>query len=375
MIYLDYASTTPMRTEAIDVYKEVATSIYGNTHSLHDVGTTAHSLVEACKEKLAELINGDKNGVFFTSGGTEANECGIRALLASAQNGKHIITTKMEHASILHTCEDLEKEGYEVTYLAVEQSGRVCLDALKSAIREDTALFIFQHVNHEMGAVQPIEEIALLAEEHGIFVHCDVVQSFGKLPIDLKRWRVHSLSASSHKIYGPKGCGLLYLHPSISVYTQKGTLDTPSIAAFTTASELAYKEMDNTRIEHTQLREQLHTLLASHHLPVTVEGDDEVLPSIVGISVHWLQGQYIMLQCNRYNIAISTGSACQVGHQHPSYSMLALGKTADEAKQFVRVSFGRHTTKEHIEAFVNVLTRTCAELCDPYEKTLSPKTV
>lgn len=375
MIYLDYAATTPMRTEAIDVYRQVATNIYGNTHSLHDVGTTAHSLIEACKEKLAELINGDKNGVFFTSGGTEANECGIRALLASAQNGKHIITTKMEHASILHTCEDLVKEGYEVTYLAVEQSGRVDLDTLKSAIREDTVLFIFQHVNHEMGAVQPIEEIALVAKEHGIFVHCDVVQSFGKLPIDLKRWHVHSLSASSHKIYGPKGCGLLYLHPSISAYTQKGTLDTPSIAAFTTASELAYKEMDTTRIKYTKLREHLHALLSYHHLPVTVEGDDEVLPSIVGISVHWLQGQYIMLQCNRYNIAISTGSACQVGHQHPSYSMLALGKTAAEAKQFVRVSFGRHTTTDHIRSFVDVLKRTFAENPNPNEKTLSPKTV
>ncbi|WP_110111473.1 IscS subfamily cysteine desulfurase [Bacillus sp. CGMCC 1.16541] len=370
MIYLDYAATTPMCKEALDVYQKVATLYYGNTNSLHDYGTEAAQLLELCKEKVAGWLNGETECVYFTSGGTESNYVAVQSLLhGSIHKGKHIVTTKLEHSSLLNLWTHLEQEGYSITYLPTDSYGLVSIHELERAIRQDTVLVAIQHVNHEIGTIQPIKAIGHLLKEKGVLFHCDCVQSFGKLPIDVKAANISSLSISSHKLYGPKGVGVLYLNPYTnwkSVYHSKsttqslrpGTVNMPGIAAFVTATEQVMKKMteEHERYQHlfSYLNQCLHGLTDFVH----VEGyHSHHLPSIVGLTFASVQGQYVMLQCNRYGLAVSTGSACQVGQQSPSSTLLSIGKTTEEAKRFVRISFGKETTDYHIDQFVMTLKK------------------
>ncbi|MBM7701381.1 IscS subfamily cysteine desulfurase [Metabacillus iocasae] len=365
MIYLDYAATTPMSKEALTVYSKVAIDHYGNTSSLHDTGTEASQLLHLCKEKLASWLNGEKDGVHFTSGGTESNYVGVQSLLqGNKQKGNHIITTKLEHSSLLNLWKRLEKEGYHITYLPSDKQGLISIDTLEQAICEDTVLVAIQHVNHEIGTIQHIEKIGRLLRDKNVLFHCDCVQSFGKIRIDVKAANISSLSISSHKVYGPKGVGALYIHPSVSWSSlfhcqstaqslRPGTVNTPGIASFITAAERAIEQMDKERERYEQLFDYTKQAIRELDDFIQLEGHStHHLPNIVGLTFANVQGQYVMLQCNRYGIAISTGSACQVGQQAPSSTLLSIGKTEEEAKRFVRISFGRDTTYHHIDEFV-----------------------
>jgi len=367
MIYLDYAATTPMRQEAIEVYTEAATSYYGNSSSLHTLGTQAENLLTLCRKKLSLLVNCREDDLFFTSGGTEANYLAIHSLLKGKNDErKHIVTTKLEHSSVLHTLQQLEKEGFSLSYVPVDQNGVVSVDDLKKTLRPDTVLVAIEHITHELGTIQPVEYIGHFLSEKEILFHCDCVQSFGKLPIDVKKLKADSISVSSHKIYGPKGVGMVYMNSSSSwkpIYHKAthekgfrpGTVNTAGIAAFTAAAECAYAEMKTTRSHYERLKSYLLENLEPLASFIEVEGlGNSHFPGIMGLTFSNIQGQYVMLQCNRHGIAISTGSACQVNQQEPLASLLAIGKSTANAKNFVRISFSQHSTFKHIDRLISV---------------------
>lgn len=366
MIYLDYAATTPMRAEAIAAYSEAAKHFYGNTSSLHDTGSKAGSLLEACRQELARLLNAESSGLFFTAGGSDSNLLALQSLLeAHRTKGKHLITTRMEHSSVRNFFKKKEQEGFEVTLLGTNEFGRISIDELEKAIRPDTILASIQHANSEIGTLQNIEEIGALLFKKGVVFHADCVQSFGKVPIDVKKAKIDSLSLSAHKIYGPKGTGAVYLNPRVKwspLYPgtthesgfKPGTLNVPGIAAFTAAAQLICEEMAAESLRLEELREHFKKELADETFEIMGPKKGR-LPNIIGMRIKGIEGQYTMLECNRRGIAISTGSACQMGLQAPSAALLAIGLKAEEAKQFVRISMGKSTTQEEIDKTVDVL--------------------
>ncbi|WP_010282030.1 IscS subfamily cysteine desulfurase [Bacillus timonensis] len=375
MIYLDNAATTPICEEALQVYTEVSRKYFGNPSSLHDIGSHAKQLLELCRKELADKINGDAEGVYFTSGGSESNHLAIRSLLdAHRDKGNHLITSSTEHSSVHNVCKQLETEGFEVTYLPCDRYGQVHLEDLQSAITDKTILVSIQFANPEIGTIQPIIEIGKFLQERNILFHTDCVQAFGKVPIDVKQANIDSLSISSHKINGPKGVGACYIRPSVMWRIQvpgtthengfrPGTVNVPGIASFITAAQVICSEMEANSRKYSGLRERLLTGLSKLKHEIIVEGHTtNQLSHIVGLSVSGAQGQYVMLECNRYGIAISTGSACQIGKQSPSKTMLAIGKSEDEAKQLIRLSFGHMTKNEDIDKVIEVLQKITSQL-------------
>ncbi|MGS7467693.1 IscS subfamily cysteine desulfurase [Bacillus paranthracis] len=366
MIYLDYAATTPMSAEALQTYTKAASQYFGNEQSLHDIGGTASSLLQVCRKTFAEMIGGKEQGIFFTSGGSESNHLAIQSLL-NAQNKKHIITTPMEHASIQSYFQSLQSKGYTITEIPVDKNGLIRLIDLEEAITEDTVLASIQHGNSEIGTVQNIAEIGALLKKYNVLFHSDCVQTFGKLPIHVFEMGIDSLSVSAHKIYGPKGVGACYINPQVR-WTQifpgtshekgfrPGTVNVPGIAAFLTAAENILKNQQEESLRFKGLRSYFLEQIRTLPLKIEVEGHStSCLPHIIGVTIKGIEGQYTMLECNRRGIAISTGSACQVGKQEPSKTMLAIGKTYEEAKQYVRFSFGQQTTKDQIDTTIHAL--------------------
>ena len=361
MIYLDFAATSPLRSEALQAYEHVSKAIYGNTSSLHDAGTTAKHILENCRMEFAKLINGEKDGIYFTGGGTESNFLAIQSLLKGNSNkGKHIITTSIEHASIYHLFKQLETEGYEVTFLPVDEWGQVSLKTLKENVREDTCLVSIQHGNSEIGTIQHLQNIGLFLKEKEIIFHSDCIQTFGKIKVDVNELHVDAISVSAHKVYGPKGVGAIYIKPSVRWEPvipggthergmRHGTVNVAGVAAFVTSAQLTCKEMDKTLLQMKRLRTLLTDLIDQKLHFIQVEGHpNNVLQNIVGLRLQGVEGQHVMLECNRKGISISTGSACQVGSTAPSRVMVSTGKSVEEAHELIRVSFGVQTTEEDI---------------------------
>lgn len=370
MIYLDYAATTPMSKVALETYNMTAERFYGNPSSLHDVGSEATNLLEMCRKQCAEFINGNEAGIYFTSGGTEANERAILSLVEGNRGkGNHLITTAVEHSSVYNVFRYLETVGFLVTYLQVDERGKVCLDTLKQSIREETMLASIHHGNAEIGAVQDIAAIGTILEQADVIFHADCVQTFGKISVDVLAMKIDSLSVSSHKIYGPKGTGFCYINPHVywennikgSTHEsgfRAGTVDVPSIVAFTQAANEMIEKMAEQGEQDALLRAYFLEKLAKEKLPVSlIGGIENGLKHIVALSFANTQGQYVMLEYNRHSIAVSTGSACQVGQHNPSRTLLSMGMSVDEAKQLIRISFGRMTTKTELEKTVEVTKR------------------
>ncbi|MED4038653.1 IscS subfamily cysteine desulfurase [Niallia taxi] len=372
MIYLDYAATCPLDSDAGKMYLEVSTDYYGNSSSLHDIGGKASDLLEGCRGEMARLLGVEKSGIYFTSGGTESNFLAITALLsANKRADKHIITTASEHSSIHGTMKRLAADGYAVTYLPLGANGIIDVQMLEACIKPETVLVSIQHVNSEIGAIQPIEKIGTILKERGIYFHSDMVQSFGKLDIAAISAKVDSLSISSHKFYGPKGVGLTYISPAIP-WTgflpgtthengfRAGTVNIAGIAAMCVAAQKAVKRLAVDYAHYQALREIVMELASSTDY-LTVFQCGNQLPSIVGMRILGMEGQWTMLECNRRGFAISTGSACQTGQQAPSKTMKALGLSDEEAKEFVRISFGRATTIDDVKAFMQTVVSVATE--------------
>ncbi|MFE4895385.1 IscS subfamily cysteine desulfurase [Peribacillus butanolivorans] len=368
MIYLDYAASTPMDNEALDVFVEASRKFFGNASSLHDIGSDAARLLDMSRQQLAEMLDIKKEGIVFTSGGSESNMIAIDTFIASKpawQN--HLIVSQTEHASIANYVSKLANNGFDVTYLRHLKDGRVDIEHLQDCISGRTCLVIVQHVNSEIGVIQPIEQISKIIREHDAFLHVDCVQSFAKLPLEEISAVCDGLAISSHKVYGPKGIGAVifpginHLKSSIPNITHEhgfraGTVNVPGIASFVTAAKKLAKTMEDERNRIFQIRQKLIRLLEEKKIDFQViEASNQQLPHILALTFSGLQGQYIMLELNQQGFAVSTGSACQIGKQNPSKTMIAIGKSEEEAHQFVRLSFGKNTAVKDIRILADCL--------------------
>jgi len=374
MIYLDYAATTPMSEEALAVYTEVARKYTGNPSSIHDYGSSAQNVVDAARSTIAGLMNAESRGLFFTGSGSEANSLAIQSLVfGNKKRGNHLITTGAEHSCIRSTMKMLQARGFEVSQVNLSDDGRVDLQHLEELIGDETILLSIHHGNSEVGTLQPVEQIGRLAAKHDILFHSDCVQTFGKIPVDVKKFKIDSLSISGHKIYGPRGIGAAYISPSVRWKSmlpgttqekgfRPGTVDTPAAAAFAVAAK---QVMDNREEEAAREREIKNYLIGKiQALPfdITLEGNvDKSLPNILGMRIHGIEGQYAMLECNRHGLAISTGSACSVGTEKASATMKALERSEQEVREFIRLSIGKDTTENQIDESVEILNKVLTE--------------
>ncbi len=366
MIYLDYAATTPMSDKAMEVYAKVAKQYFGNTSSLHDQGSSAKQIKEASAKAIANAINANTKEIHFTSGASESNFLAIQALLDGCKrDGKHIITSKIEHSSVKDVFEKLENQGYKVSWLGVNQNGQVRLKDLKNIIKDDTVLVSIQHLNSEIGTFQPIKEVGAFLQANDILFHTDAVQSFGKFDLDVNDLNIDALSISAHKIYGPKGMGAVWLNPNIEwrpffddIYQVKklksGTDNVSAMAAFATATKEAGEKMKDEYDRISNLSKAFVSGLEKLDYELVVEGSSaQRSPYILGIRFPGMEGQFFMLECNQAGLAISTGSACQVGSELPNRTMKALGRTDEEAREFVRFSFGNNVKEDDLEKIID----------------------
>jgi len=360
--YFDYAATTPMRVEAIEVYSKVARHYFGNTQSLHDQGTSAMGLLQKCKGVWGELWDVDPDSIYFTGSASEANQLAIQSLVKEKKG--RILVNPLDHASVLTVLGELQQQGYQVEWLPLLPSGQLALDKLTELVDTDVLVIICQWVNSETGIIQPLQDIVKIANTFDVPVHCDAVQGFGKYAMDSWTKELGSLVVSGHKFGGPKGCGVVWMNPKNhwqSLYEgtthqngfRAGTLDLPSIAATTEAATLAVKEQSKLLEQVTSYYQQLRSALPQNLLVVGEQAEKSSY--IMGILGFGIDGQHTMLEANRNQIAFSTGSACKIGHGEAMSALTTLGYASDEARQFVRISFGYQTTQKEVHQLVDWL--------------------
>ncbi len=369
MIYLDYAATTPMSQSAINAYCQAAEKFYGNSNSLHDIGSNSKGALDGSRKFIASVLNVSERGLRFTGSGSEANFLALYSIAeANTGNGRHLITTPVEHSSVRNVMTWLEKRGFEVTYLPVNKSGRVEISELRYHLRDDTILVSIQHVNSETGTIQPLREIGEILKDHQAVFHSDMVQSFCKLPVSPGDWGVQSCTVSAHKVHGPKGIGAAFIDPSVSWEPfipetihengfRPGTVDTPAAVAFAAAVKERVQDLSIKHSDAKRLKELLINKLEIHLGDrITPEGDpDHSSPYIAGLRLYGMEGQYAMLECSQQGLAISTGSACQVNEQKPSRTLMAMGRTEEQAMGLIRLSLDTLTTEQEIEKAVDIL--------------------
>ncbi|KHE73051.1 IscS subfamily cysteine desulfurase [Halobacillus sp. BBL2006] len=368
--YFDYAATCPIDEEALEAYMKASKEFYGNTSSLHDAGTKAAKLLEHCRTSLANLMNVKSEGIYFTSGGTESNVIGIQALL-DAHPGNHIIASAAEHSSIQHLLEKLEQEGYEISRVSLTPEGILDIKELESLIREETALVTIQHVNADIGTVQPIQRIHTLCKKWGSLFHSDCVQSFGKVDLASAAPYFDSFSISSHKVYGPKGVGAVYIRPSLSFQpllpnvihesgVRAGTVNTPGIAGFLVAADKSVASLEEHQSVIRKRKEYFMELLTEAAGELTVLGGLNEVP-ILGLCIKGMDGQWAMLEANRKGYAFSTGSACQVRSEGPPQTLLSMGFSEQNAKTFIRLSFSHLHSEEDVKGLADCLKQIMAD--------------
>lgn len=367
-IYLDYGATSPVRQEVIDTMLPFFREEYGNPGSIHDLGHLAHVAVQHARQQIATSIGaGSAREIIFTSSGTEANNLAIIGVARQRQSqGNHIITTAVEHPSVLEACRSLEQLGFSITYLPVDHTGMVSVTAVEQALTDKTILVSIMAANNEVGTLQPIAAIASLLQSRGILFHTDAVQYFGKLPCDVKTLGVDLLSLGSHKIYGPKGIGALYVKKGVRIQPllhgggqerslRPSTLNTPAIVGFGQAAELVTADINAESVRLSSLRDFFWQQL-QQITEVKLNGHPtERLPNNLNVSFTGLEGQAILLELNRHNIYVSSGSACSAGKYAPSHVLMAMGDDLDQAYQSVRFTFGRETSKAQLNEVVTAL--------------------
>ncbi|WP_239254612.1 cysteine desulfurase family protein [Listeria ilorinensis] len=361
MIYLDHAATTKISDVALETYMETARRFFGNTESLHDTGTDAACLLDMCRKKWAELLAVPKEGLIFTSGGTESNQLAIETALLHTTK-KKIVVSPLEHASIWQKLAQLKKRGYTVCVFPVSRAGEIDFAALEELLTDETALLIVQHVNSETGAVQDAERVQRLAEKKKILLHMDLVQSFGKA--DFRPNGVTSFSISSHKIYGPKGTGLLYMDPSRiwqkempDVHHENGyragTIDLPAISAFTAAACAIMEKYPAEFARIDAFKKELVQKLAPQ---IKILSKENASPYILGMILPHALGEEALLYFSKNGLQISTSSACTLRDTMPSRALLAMGYTKEEIERVIRFSFGASNHMQQIEPIRQILT-------------------
>ncbi len=361
-IYMDYSATTPMKKEVLDAMMPYFCEDYGNASSVHSFGRDAKNAINKSRETVAKALGARREEIYFTAGGTESDNWAIKGIAKSLKHkGNHIITSKVEHHAVLHTCETLEKEGFEVTYLDVDEYGMISLDDLKSAIKESTILVSIMFINNEIGTMQPVKEIGAIAKENGVLFHTDAVQAFGNTPIDVNELNIDMLAVSSHKIYGPKGIGAMYIRKGIRIGSfidggaqerkrRAGTENVPGIVGFAKAVELAVEGMDAHIEKLTTLRDRLRDGIMDKIPYAKYNGHPtQRHPGNVNICFEFIEGESLLLSLDLVGVAASSGSACTSGSLDPSHVLMAIGLTHEIAHGSLRLTIGDFTTEEDVD--------------------------
>lgn len=368
LIYLDNAATTRTAPEVVEAMLPYFTENYGNPSSVYGFAAANKDVITRQREIIGDAIGAKGNEIYFTAGGSESDNWALKATAEACESkGKHIITTKIEHHAILHTCEYLEKRGYKVTYLDVDENGIVKLDELKKAIRPDTILISVMYANNEIGSIQPIREIGEIAHEHGILFHTDAVQAFCQIPIDVNACHIDMLSASGHKLNGPKGIGFLYIRTGVKIRSfvhggaqerkrRAGTENVPGIVGLGKAVERAVSSLEERTGKERELRDYLIRRIENEIPYCRLNGDREKrLPNNVNFSFQFVEGESLLIMLDMKGICASSGSACTSGSLDPSHVLLAIGLPHEIAHGSLRMTLGEETTKEDLDYVVDSL--------------------
>ncbi|WP_461812839.1 cysteine desulfurase NifS [Faecalimonas sp.] len=367
-IYLDNAATTKTAPEVVEAMVPYFTENYGNPSSVYSFAAKNKNVITKQREIIANLLGAEANEIYFTAGGSEADNWALKATMeAYKDKGNHIITTKIEHHAVLHTAEYLEKQGFEVTYLDVDENGIVKVDELKKAIRPTTVLISVMFANNEIGTIQPIKEIGEIAKENGILFHTDAVQAFGQIPINVDECHIDMLSASGHKLNGPKGIGFLYIRKGVKIRSfihggaqerkrRAGTENVPGIVGFGTAVKRAAKTMKERTDKEIELRNYMIERISSEIPYAKLNGDAKKrLPNNVNFSFRFIEGESLLIMLDMKGICASSGSACTSGSLDPSHVLLAIGLPHEIAHGSVRMTLSEETTKDDIDYVVDNL--------------------
>ena len=370
MIYLDNAATTKVNKKVLESMMPYFSEIYCNPSAAYSFATKGRIAIEEARNYAAKLIGASDMEIYFTSGGSESDNWAIKAVAESfSDKGKHIITTKIEHHAVLHTCEYLERHGFDITYLNVDSDGKVRLDELKKSIREDTILISVMTANNEIGTIQPVAEIGKIAHEKGILFHTDAVQAYGHIPINVDEMNIDLLSASGHKFNGPKGVGIMYIRKGVKIRSfihggsqergrRAGTYNVPEIAGLGTAAKLAMENMAKRAEKEKELRDYFIDRISAE-IPYTVLNGhrEDRLPNNINFCFRFVEGESVLIMLDQAGICASSGSACTSGAIDPSHVLRAIGLSDEMAHESLRLTLSYENTKEEIDTVVGELKR------------------
>ena len=361
-IYLDNAATTKTSKEVVDAMLPYFTEDYGNPSSIYEIGQRSKEAITKAREQIAQVIGAKTEEIYFTAGGSESDNWALKeAFVAYSGKGNHIITTKIEHHAILHTCEYLEKQGARITYLDVDENGLVDLEELQKAICPETILISVMFANNEIGTIEPVKEIGMIAKEHGVLFHTDAVQAFGQVPIDVDEMNIDMLSSSAHKINGPKGIGFLYIRKGVKIRSfvhggaqerkrRAGTENVPGIVGYGVAAKRAAESMEERTKKERELRDYLIERVLKEVPYVKLNGDPvKRLPNNMNFSFRFIEGESLLIMLDMKGIAGSSGSACTSGSLDPSHVLLAIGLPHEIAHGSLRLTLGEDITKEDLD--------------------------
>ena len=374
-VYLDNAATTSTKKEVVDAMYPFFTESFGNPSSVYDFAAKNKKAVNDSRQTIADALHADVRDIYFTAGGSESDNWALIATAEAYENkGKHIITSKIEHHAILHTCDYLESRGFEITYIDVDENGILKLDELKKAIRPDTILISVMFANNEIGTIQPIKEIGEIAKEHDILFHTDAVQAFGQIPINVDELHIDMLSASGHKLHGPKGIGFLYIRKGLKLRSfihggaqerkrRAGTENVPGIVGLGKAVSIAVETMDE-RIKHeTEVRDYMIEKIKKTIPYCRLNGDrTKRLPNNVNFSFQFVEGESLLIMLDMEGICASSGSACTSGSLDPSHVLLAIGLPHEIAHGSLRMTLSEETTIEDADYVIDKLQGIVAKL-------------
>lgn len=377
MIYLDNAATTKTAPEVVDAMLPYFSEYYGNASTIYSLGAESKKAMDHARQTIADSLGAKPEEIYFTAGGSESDNWALKATAeAYASKGKHIITTKIEHHAILHTCEYLEKRGFEITYLNVDRDGLISLDELKAAIRPDTILISVMFGNNEIGTIEPIAEIGEIAKEHGVLFHTDAVQAYAQVPIHVDEMHIDMLSASGHKLNGPKGIGFLYIRKGVKIRSfvhggaqersrRAGTENIPGIVGLGAAVERAMRIMDSKTRKEIELRDYLIGRLENEIPHCWLNGHrTKRLPNNINFSFLFIEGESMLIMLDMKGICASSGSACTSGSLDPSHVLLAIGLKHEEAHGSLRLTLSEDSTKEEMDIVAEEVKKIVQRLRD-----------